>query len=168
LRPDLQIRGIRGNVGTRVQKQRDGQYDAVVLAMAGLTRLEQVDVVDQALDVAHMVPACGQGALAIQARKGDAEVLSLLEALHHEKTAVCVAAERAFLEAVSGGCSAPAACHAWLEGEWLVAEAVWAADEGSEARRLRSRSDFLHAIPLGRDLARRLVEGKGQPIAPRK
>ena len=166
LRPDLEIRGIRGNVGTRVQKQRDGGYDVVVLAMAGLTRLGKADVVSETLTVAKMVPACGQGALAIQAREDDPEILPLLEALHHEPTAICVAAERAFLEAVSGGCSAPAACHAWLDGDWIVAEAVWAPAEHSPARRLRSRSDFLHATPLGRDLAHRLQAGEGEPLLP--
>ena len=165
LRPDLEIRGIRGNVDTRIAKQRAGDYDAIVLAMAGLARLGRTDVVDEALGSEAMVPAVGQGALAVQARRGDTAVLSVLEAIHHEPTAVCVAAERSFLEAVSGGCSAPAACHVVADGDHIVADGVWAASEDGPGRRLRLRSDPLHAVPLGRDLAQQLIGGAGRPLS---
>ena len=164
LRPDLEVRGIRGNVDTRVQKQQDGQYDAIVLAHAGLLRLDRTEWVDSVIPVGQMVPACGQGALAVQARRGDDDVLGLLEPLHHEPSAIAVATERAFLQAVSGGCSAPAACHAWTDGDHIDAVAVWAPDEHGVARRLRARSDFLHATALGRGLALDLRSGRGEHL----
>ena len=156
LRPDLEIKGIRGNVDTRIQKQRDGEYDAIVLAMAGLSRMGRAADATEALAVGTMIPAVGQGALAVQCRLGDRRVEQALEAIHHEPTATCVAAERAFLAAVSGGCSAPAACHARWEGDLVVAEAVWAADEVGTAHRLQLKADALHVHAMGTELAQRL------------
>ena len=103
LRPDLQLKGIRGNVNTHIAKQQAGEYDAIVLAMAGLTRLGRAGDATEALDVDAMIPAVGQGALAIQSRRDDAATRKVLDAIHHEPTAVCIAAERAFMAAVSGG-----------------------------------------------------------------
>lgn len=157
VRPDLDVRGIRGNVDTRIAKQRSGAYDAVVLAMAGLHRLGRTDVVSQALDVGTMIPAVGQGALAVQCRRDDREVMGLLEAIHHEPTAQCVAAERAFLAAVSGGCSAPAACHAVVDGSMIRARAIWAASERAPPHTLELSADPLHVHALGTELARRLM-----------
>jgi len=156
LRPDLVLKGIRGNVDTRIAKQRAGEYDAIVLAAAGLTRLGKQDEVTEFLDVEAMIPAVGQGALALQCRRDDAVTKGHLDAVHHERSAICVAAERAFLEAVSGGCSAPAACHAVWDGDEVVATGVWAPDEAGEPRRLVLRSDALHVTALGRDLAKQL------------
>lgn len=157
IRPDLQVRGIRGNVGTRIGKQQAGEYDAILLAMAGLARLRRTEVVDEALSVDTMIPAVGQGALAVQCRRGDRRVEALLETIHHEPTAQCVTAERAFLSAVSGGCSAPAACHAVFDGGLVHARAVWAADEDAAPRTLELRADALHVHAMGTELARRLM-----------
>lgn len=157
LRPDLEIQGIRGNVDTRIGKQRAGEYHAILLAMAGLARLGRLHDVSEAIDVDTMVPAVGQGALAVQCRRGDREVEAVLEAIHHEPTAQCVAAERAFLAAVSGGCSAPAACHAVRDGSMVVATGVWAASEHGEPRRLTLSADPLHVHAMGTDLARQLM-----------
>ncbi len=159
LRPDLEIRGIRGNVDTRVQKMRDGQYETIVLAAAGLARLGRSSDVCQALEVDQMIPAVGQGALAVQARREDPEVHKILDAIHDEETALCIAAERSFLETISGGCSAPAACHAVMDGAHIRAEGFWAADDGSQAKRATLRADTLHAVSMGRALA---LELKGE------
>lgn len=159
LRPDLDVRGIRGNVDTRVEKQRRGEYAAVVLALAGLTRLGRAGDVTEVLAVEQMVPAVGQGALAVQCRRADARVLGILQALHHEPTALCVAAERAFLLEVSGGCSAPAACHARFVDGLVIADAIWAADDRGPLKRLQLKSDGLHVHALGTELARRLKSG---------
>ncbi len=156
LRPDLVLKGIRGNVDTRIAKQQAGEYDAIVLAAAGLTRLGKQGEVTEFLDVDAMIPAVGQGALALQCRRDDVVTKGYLDAVHHERSAICVAAERAFLEAVSGGCSAPAACHAVWDGDEVVATGVWAADEKGEPRRLTLRTDSLHVAALGRDLAKQL------------
>jgi hydroxymethylbilane synthase len=156
LRPDLVLKGIRGNVDTRIAKQQAGDYDAIVLAAAGITRLGKQDEITDALSVEAMIPAVGQGALALQCRRDDAATKAILDKIHHEPSAICVAAERAFLEAVSGGCSAPAACHAVWDGDEIVATGVWAVDETSEPKRLTLRTDPLHAPAMGRDLARQL------------
>lgn len=155
VRPDLEIRGIRGNVDTRIRKQRDGEYDAIVLAMAGITRLGQADAASEALDPELMIPAVGQGALAIQARHGDTATLAALEAIHHPATAACVNAERAFLVAIAGGCSVPAAAHAVWEGDQIVITGFFAR-EGGEAKRVRLAGDPLHGVAMGTELAREL------------
>ncbi|MBX2797424.1 MAG: hydroxymethylbilane synthase [Myxococcales bacterium] len=157
LRPDLEIRGIRGNVDTRIAKQRAGDYDAILLAMAGLTRLGRAGDVSEALEPEQMIPAVGQGALAIQCRGGDARVIELLESIHHERTGLCVQAERAFLAAVSGGCSAPAACYAQFDDGMVHADGVWAADEDGEPKRMRLQADPLHVHAMGTELATRLM-----------
>ncbi|MFT4627473.1 MAG: hydroxymethylbilane synthase [Myxococcota bacterium] len=163
MRPDLEIRGIRGNVDTRVRKQRDGEYDAIVLAKAGLDRLGRSSDVTEVIPADAMVPAVGQGALAVQCRRRDADVLAVLERIHHPDTAVCVSAERSFMVTLEGGCSVPAACFARLDGEYLMAEGFFADDAGS--RRLSLRSDPMHGIALGRELASRLRGGGGRPAS---
>ncbi|MCA9491674.1 MAG: hydroxymethylbilane synthase [Myxococcales bacterium] len=159
VRPDLEIRGIRGNVDTRIEKQRRGEYAAIVLALAGMTRLGRAADATEAIDLEVMVPAVGQGALCIQCRGDDRAMLDLLSAIHHAETGICVEAERAFLKEVSGGCSAPAACHARMVDGMVVADAVWAADDHGPLRRRSARSDTLHAPALGTDLARKLKLG---------
>ncbi len=159
LRPDLDIQGLRGNVDTRIEKQRSGQYAAILLAMAGLLRLGRAGDAAEALPLDDMIPAVGQGALAIQCRGSDGDVQKILGSIHHEPTALCIAAERAFLAQVSGGCSAPAACHARMIDGMVVADGVWAADEASPPRRLQLRSDPLHVHAMGTELARKLIAG---------
>jgi hydroxymethylbilane synthase len=161
VRPDLDIRGIRGNVDSRIEKVRRGEYQAIVLAAAGIERLGRGAEITQRLGVDQMVPAPAQGALAVQCRADDARTLSLLSRIHHPATAACVAAERAFLEALAGGCNAPAAALAQLDGDQLTLDGYLASDPDDPAsgRRLRLRSDVLHAVPLGRALAQQLAAG---------
>jgi hydroxymethylbilane synthase len=106
-RPDLAVLDLRGNVPTRLAKLDAGGYDAVVLAAAGLLRLGLAERVDGWLDAPAWLPAPGQGAIAVQARAGDRRTDALLAALHHAPTGMAVAAERAFLRALDGGCSVP-------------------------------------------------------------
>jgi hydroxymethylbilane synthase len=112
LRPDLEIRSIRGNVDTRVRKVADGEYDAAVLAAAGIRRLGLDDVVTEWLAADTMLPAPGQGALAMQCREEDAAVLALLDSVDDTKARSETTAERAFLRALGGGCAAPVAAFA--------------------------------------------------------
>lgn len=117
-RPDLKMLDIRGNVDTRIRKALDanGDYDAIVLAYAGLERLGYTDVVSQILDFEDMLPAPGQGAIAVQTRD-EAGLLATLNPIHHPATAFAVTAERAFLAELGGGCSVPVAAHArWEDG----------------------------------------------------
>ncbi len=111
IRPDVQIESLRGNVDTRVRKALEGQYDAIVLAGAGLTRLGLEKHVTEWLSLEIMLPAPGQGALAVQCRSDDQTTLDLLKALEDEATRRAVTAERAFLEGLGGGCSVPVAAY---------------------------------------------------------
>jgi hydroxymethylbilane synthase len=149
IRPDLNLVGLRGNVDTRVRRQREGDFSAVVLACAGLRRLGRNSDIAESLEPEVMVPAVGQGALALQVREGDARVLAWLSALHHPDTAVCVEAERAFLRGVDGGCSVPVAGFAVLEGEQLWLRGVHAPEEGAPLRRAEARGHRTEAASLG-------------------
>lgn len=115
-RPDLKVEPVRGNLDTRIQKMMNGQFDAIVLAAAGLERLDWQDRITQRLSLEQMLPAVGQGALAIQCREEDQELLELLRKIHDEQTAKAVRAERAFLQAFQGGCHLPLAAYAEVTG----------------------------------------------------
>jgi hydroxymethylbilane synthase len=153
LRPDLVIRGIRGNVDTRIAKQRAGEYDSVVLALAGLRRLGRGDEASDVLD--QLIPAVGQGALALQARRKDELTLNALESIHHEMTGLAISAERAFLEALSGGCSVPAGAYAQVVGHEVLLRACFAPD--GDYREVTLRADWLHTVMMGRDAAAKLL-----------
>jgi len=117
IRPDLKTESLRGNVDTRLRKALDGQYDAIILAGAGLTRLGLEQRVTEWIPLDVMLPAPGQGALAVQCRADDQTTLSLLAALEDGSTRKCVTAERAFLSGLGGGCSVPVAAYAEVEGQ---------------------------------------------------
>ena len=116
-RPDLDVRSIRGNVETRIRKVLEGQYDAAVLASAGVARLGLDEQESQLLSLTEMLPAPGQGALAVQCRANDVEVLALLAAINEEAVRAAVSAERGFLSALGGGCAVPVAAYAVSEGD---------------------------------------------------
>jgi hydroxymethylbilane synthase len=115
LRPDLQLLPLRGNVDTRVRKAQDGEYDAIVIAAAGVGRLGLADAVTEYLPLDQVLPAPGQGALAVQCRADDADVLALLRDLDDSDVRATTEAERGFLEGLGGGCAAPIAAHARVE-----------------------------------------------------
>jgi len=120
-RPDLEIRFLRGNVNTRLAKLDAGEYDAIILASAGLIRLGFEDRITSAISVDDSLPAGGQGAVGIECRSADSEIHALLAPLHHQDTATRVTAERSLNKHLNGGCQVPIACYAVLEGEqiWL-------------------------------------------------
>lgn len=130
----LDIRGIRGNVDTRVTKQRTGQYDVVVLAAAGLKRLGRASDIDGFLPIPEMVPAVGQGALAVQCRREDTEMLALLAKIHCASSAICVEIERVFLTEMGGGCSVPVACHASVKEGTVNLHAAFLTSSGALLR----------------------------------
>ncbi|HUL75665.1 MAG TPA: hydroxymethylbilane synthase [Vicinamibacteria bacterium] len=128
LRGDLVLADLRGNVDTRIRRLREGRFDAILLAMAGLARLGRADEVTEVLDPREFVPAPGQGAIALECRDADAAVRRALAFLDHPPTARAVTAERAFLAALGGGCNVPLGAHAFavdggLELVGFVAEA---------------------------------------------
>lgn len=151
LRPDLEVSDLRGNVDTRLAKLRDGRCDAIVLAMAGLARLGREKEATQVLDPETFVPAPGQGAIALECRKGDAAVASAVAPLHHARTGREVEAERALLQALGGGCNVPLGAHATTDGERLKLVAfVGRADGSSLVRGERHGPD---PVAVGSSLA---------------
>jgi hydroxymethylbilane synthase len=155
LRPDLQLADLRGNVDTRIRRLREGAFDAILLAVAGLTRLGRADEVTEALDPRTFVPAPGQGAIALECRDEDATTRAAAAALDHPQSARRVAAERAFLAALGGGCNVPLGAHAFAEGDALELAAFVAAADGSAIVRGTRRGGDPGA--LGRSLAEELV-----------
>lgn len=130
-RPDLVVQSIRGNVDTRVKKAKDGQYDAILLAAAGVTRLGLTDEVAEYLTFQIMLPAPGQGAVAVQCREGDQEVLDILRLIDHGESRITVTAERAFLNHLGGGCSTPVAAHATIDKDRVELTGLVAALDGA-------------------------------------
>ena len=135
-RPDLTILPLRGNVDTRVQKVMNGEYDAIVLAQAGLTRLGLQGHISEVFPLEVMLPAPGQGALAVQCRADDTETLALLTAIHDSLTAAAVDAERAFLSGLGGGCSLPVAAFAEKNNGQIILTGAVISVDGKEAIRL--------------------------------
>ena len=119
LRPDIVPVEIRGNVDTRIRKLRDGEYDGLLLALAGLQRLGASSVASQILTIEEMIPAVGQGALAVEVRADDEAALELASALDHRRTRLAVEAERAWLAELGAGCQWPVGAHASIEGDRL-------------------------------------------------
>jgi hydroxymethylbilane synthase len=159
-RPDLKIEPLRGNLDTRLRKLDDGQYDAIVLAAAGLKRLGLGGRIREVFEPDQMLPAAGQGALGIEVRADRRDLLDILAPLAHQGTWLAVAAERAVSRAMGGSCSMPLAAYATLSGEYLQLRAAWGEPEGAAAL-LRAESggsvaDLAAAAQLGTDVAAQL------------
>lgn len=138
LRPDLDIRPLRGNLDTRLGKLDAGEYDAIVLAAIGLRRLGLGERIRHEIDAETMLPAAGQGGLAIEIREGDDAVAQVIAPLHHAESALLAAAERAVSRTMQGGCSVPLAAFAQLENNQLHLRAAWGQDEGGRYRLIRA------------------------------
>jgi hydroxymethylbilane synthase len=154
-RPDLMIRHIRGNVDTRIRKLRaeDGGYDAIVLARAGLDRLELSDQITEVVSHDLMLPAPGQGALGIECRSGDEVVLAMLSKLHDLDTAAAVSAERAFLAALEAGCNTPVGSIARIAGDRLTFWGRCLSPDGTRCIETRGECARTEAADLGRRMA---------------
>jgi hydroxymethylbilane synthase len=154
LRPDVKIQSLRGNVDTRLRKALDGQYDAIILAGAGLTRLELDSHVTEWLSLDVMLPAPGQGALAVQCRVEDDTTLNLLAALEDRSTRQAVTAERAFLKGLGGGCAVPVAASAQEAGDQeleILLTGLVISEDGKKAVRVTGRGT--DPLELGNQLA---------------
>ena len=165
-RPQLSLQNLRGNVDTRLRKLDQGQYDAIVLAAAGLRRLGRRDRITETLSPAVMLPAVGQGALGIETRQDDPDVIELVTScLHHGPTATRVAAERSFLGRLGGGCQVPVAAHAWFdEDQQLQLDALIGHPSGEPLYRLASPAGESTPEQLGKDLAERLLAMGGDVV----
>jgi len=163
LRPDLVIEPLRGNVDTRLRKLREGLYDGIVLAEAGLKRLG-LQVKYRRFYLDEMIPAVGQGALGIEIRSEDKKVKEILKVLHCEKTAIAVKAERAFLKTLEGGCQVPLGAHAYFENGSLIITGFIGDPEGKRFYRETLRGDPSEPEKLGETLARELLKRGGEEI----
>lgn len=160
-RPDLKVEPVRGNLETRIRKMQEGQFDAIILATSGLKRMDWENKICQELSPDIMLPAVGQGALAIQCREDDKELLALLKRLNHDETMKAVYAERAFLHAFQGGCHMPIAAYATLDQDDIHLTGLVAHPDGTTV--IKKSSTGKDAEKLGKDLAELLKEeGAGQ------
>jgi len=157
LRPDLRVELLRGNVETRLLKAESGAIDATLLAMAGLKRLGLAHRARAALDIEAFLPAVGQGAIALSARRGDARTLEALAAIDDAATATALAAERAYLAALDGSCRTPIAGHARLEDGRLILRGQVLREDGSESFEARVAGAPADAARLGADAGRDLL-----------
>ncbi|MEF2145731.1 MAG: hydroxymethylbilane synthase [Desulfovibrionaceae bacterium] len=167
LRPDLKIETLRGNLDTRLNKLHDGQYDAIVLATAGLRRLEMTTPKMQVLGPPSFLPAVAQGALGIEYRKDAAEVIELLSFLHHEPSWVEVQAERGFLTGLDGGCQVPIAAWAQLFGDRVRLTGFVADVDGSHPIRMVAEGAAGEAWAVGTRLANMVLSEGAREILDR-
>jgi hydroxymethylbilane synthase len=156
-RPDLRIEPLRGNVNTRLRKLDEGDYDAIILAAAGLKRLGFAGRIRAHITAEDSLPAIGQGAIGIECRSDDARVHALIEPLHHAATAERVRAERAMNAKLQGGCQVPIAGHAIHEGETLFMRGLVGTPDGSRILRAEGRASGAEAQALGERLADELL-----------
>ncbi|VTX61275.1 hydroxymethylbilane synthase [uncultured Aggregatibacter sp.] len=157
LRPDLDIRSLRGNVGTRLSKLDNGDYDAIILASAGLIRLGLADRIASFIDVEQSLPAAGQGAVGIECRTDDAQVQALLAPLADAETTYCVLAERAMNNHLQGGCQVPIGGYAVLQQGQLYLRALVGDIDGSRIIRAEGKSAVENAEILGVKIAEQLL-----------
>ncbi|TXS94247.1 hydroxymethylbilane synthase [Parahaliea maris] len=165
-RPDLEVKFLRGNVQTRLRKLDEGEYDAIILATAGLLRLELAERIRQRIPHGLSLPAGGQGAVGIELRTDDPATLALLQPLHHEPTALCVTAERSLNRRLEGGCQVPIACYAELEGDGLWLRGRVGRPDGSLLLQAEGRGPASEAEALGIAVAEDLLaQGAGDILA---
>jgi hydroxymethylbilane synthase len=156
-RPDLEIRDLRGNVNTRLAKLDAGEYDAIILAAAGLRRLEKADRIRSLLPPEFSLPANGQGAVGIECRLDDAQTLALLAPLEHAATRYCVTAERAMNRRLQGGCQVPIGAYALLADGKIWLRGLVGAIDGQQIIRGEVSGPSTQAEALGEQLAEQLL-----------
>jgi hydroxymethylbilane synthase len=164
LRPDLDVRDMRGNVDTRLRKVESGEYDAILLAKAGLDRLGLSQRISEVLSPEVCMPAVGQGAIAVECRAKDEEAAEVLSRLDDAETRNAIIAERALLKAVQGGCQVPLGAWARMEREQMVMEACVCSVDGAQCIRQRATAPPAEAASLGERMANLLLEAGAQAI----
>jgi len=155
--PQTQILSLRGNVNTRLAKLDAGEFDAIILASAGLKRLGMADRITQSLPTTVSLPAIGQGAIGIECRVDDAQVNQMLQVLHHEATHICVRAERAMNARLNGGCQVPIGGFAQLDGELLFMRGLVGSPDGSVIYRAEKTGTIAQAEAIGVAIAEDLL-----------
>ena len=163
LRSDLLVKDLRGNVDTRVRKLDEGQYDALILASAGLIRLGLETRISTTISTDEMLPAVGQGAIAIEIRADDEVAVAATSKLNHRETELACRAERAFLRSLGGGCQFPIAAHAVIDGDLLLLEGLVAKPDGSAFIRDQLSGQLGRPEEIGTSLAEQLLKlGAGE------
>lgn len=156
-RPDLKIVSMRGNVNTRIDKLARGEYDAIVLAYAGLKRLGLDNHIKEVISIDIMLPAVGQGAIGIERNMNDEKLGALLKELNHLPTSLCVEAERSFMQSLTGDCTTPLAAYAQIKGDYIHMN-VGYANAGATAMRFEQAKDTItNRLRLGQSLAQRFL-----------
>jgi hydroxymethylbilane synthase len=151
--PNAEILSLRGNVNTRLAKLDAGEYDAIILASAGLKRLGMGDRITECLDTSVSLPAIGQGAIGVECRTDDWEVNDILKVLHDEQTTIRVMAERAMNERLNGGCQVPIAGFAEIQGDMLVMRGLVGSPDGTTLYRAERQGTFAQAKEIGEAIA---------------
>jgi len=164
LRPDLDIRDLRGNVDTRLRKVESGEYDAIMLAKAGLDRLGATHRITEVFAPDAFLPAVGQGAIGVECRADDSDTANAVEKLDDAETRSAIIAERSLLSTLEGGCQVPLGAWARLEREELVLEACVCSVDGTQYIKQRATAAPAQARPLGERMGRLLIEAGAQSI----
>lgn len=163
-RKDLDVRDLRGNVTTRLEKLRDGEFDAIILAAAGLKRLGFGDLISSMFEPGEIIPAVGQGAIGIQCRLSDLRTQALIQPLHHRTSGLCVAAERAMSAILEGACDVPLAAYATINAGELRLTGMVASVDGLRVVRDEIAGTPDNGIELGRRLGEALLAGGAAAI----
>ena len=163
-RSDLDISSIRGNLETRIKKLNAGEFDAIVLAAAGIKRLGMEDLITEYLDETSMIPAVGQGALCIETRKNDPTIEPIVAKLNHEPTAICVTGERAFLYQIEGSCHVPVGCFAKFIDKNVKLTGIVASEDGTKIIKHSINSKPGSIIESGIKLADTLLKNGAKEI----
>ena len=160
VRPDFKVLPLRGNVDTRMRKLQEGSaenYDAIILAAAGLDRLDRGGEITALLPYSAMLPAPGQGALAPECRSNDAEMLSLLSSLNDPAAQAAVVGEKTFMGALGGGCQTPVGCYLEVQGSQIVGQAYVGSPDGSRKIRVELAVSWNNSVEAGQELGRQLA-----------
>lgn len=162
--PNIQIVDIRGNMNTRLKKVDDSDWDGMILAKAGITRLGWTKRITEILPFEVMLPAVGQGALAIEIRMSDRDIKEMLSTLHHTPTALATTAERSLLRYLEGGCQIPIGAYGNIHGNELQLQAMIGSLDGKHVVRGEKRGSIIEAEQIGIDLAKDLLNRGGAQI----
>ena len=163
-RPDLNIQDLRGNVNTRMRKLKEENFDGIILAAAGVERMEWKEAITEELPYDVCLPAVSQGVIAVETRSDDAEIIALVQLIHDKESEICVRAERALLRALEGGCQIPIAGHAHIEGAEVVLDGLVGSIDGSTIIRDQLRGPAEEAEQIGEALAAALSAKGGKEI----
>jgi hydroxymethylbilane synthase len=163
-RPDLNIQDLRGNVNTRMRKLKEENFDGIILAAAGVERMEWKESITEELAYDLCLPAVSQGVIAVETRSDDPEIIALVQLIHDKESEICVNAERALLRALEGGCQIPIAGHAHIEGDTVVLDGLVGSIDGKTITRDQMCGPIELAEEVGKQLAEQLSAKGGKEI----